>query len=119
MYTRNGQLSIGGTLVKMMACLTSDLPPGSMISVDILGHTVLVANVDGQFFAMDGICSHSLAMLVKGRLDGTVVVCPRHQARYDIRTGRAIGQPIGVEGRAHDLRSYPVEVRGGCVTVDI
>lgn len=103
----------------MKACLTSDLPPGKMINVDVLGRTVLVANVDGEYHAMDGICSHGLADLSRGRLDGFLVECPRHFARYDVRSGKVVRGPVDAEGRAIDLRSYPVTVEEGCVTLDL
>ncbi|MBI0584702.1 MAG: Rieske 2Fe-2S domain-containing protein [Methanomassiliicoccus sp.] len=106
-------------MVKMMVCLTSDLLPGKMISVEILGHSVVVANVDGEFYAMDGICSHGLADLARGRLDGFILECPRHYARYDLRDGRVVSGPVDAEGIARDLRSYPVTVDRGCVTVDV
>lgn len=66
--------------VKMMACLTSELDPGSMRNVDILGRTIMVVNVGGAFYAIDGICSHGLADLTQGRLDDFMVEC--------LRTGR-------------------------------
>ena len=105
--------------MKMMVCLTSDLPPGRMINIDIIDRTVLVVNVDGTFHAMDGICSHGLADLSRGRLEGFVVECPRHAARYDVRNGKVVQGPVGAEGEAHDLRSYPVTVDQSCVTVDL
>jgi 3-phenylpropionate/trans-cinnamate dioxygenase ferredoxin subunit len=105
--------------MKMMVCLTSDLPPGKMKNIDVLGRTVLVVNVDGTYCAIDGICSHGFADLARGRLEGFVVECPRHAARYDVRDGRVVRGPIGAEGRALDLRSYPVTVDEGCVTVDV
>ena len=49
-------------MVKMVACQSSEIAPGGMTSRDILGHTIVVANVDGMFYAMDGICSHESAM---------------------------------------------------------
>jgi nitrite reductase/ring-hydroxylating ferredoxin subunit len=106
-------------MVKMKACLVSELPPGRMVSVEIIGHSILVANVDGTYYAMDGICSHGLADLSRGRLDGLTVECYRHFARYDLRTGRVIQGPQGAEGRANDLRTYPVSMVNGCVTVDL
>jgi nitrite reductase/ring-hydroxylating ferredoxin subunit len=90
-----------------------------MLNIDILGRTIMVANVGVTFYAMDGICSHGLANLSMGRLDEFVVECPRHRARYDIRTGKVLSQPLDAEGRAFDLRSYPVQVRDGCVTLDV
>lgn len=105
--------------MKITVCLTSDLPPGKMINVDILGRTVMVANVSGSFYAMDGICSHGFADLSGGRLEGFVVECPRHFARYDVRSGKVVRGPVDAEGRAYDLRSYQVTVDQGCVTVDL
>ena len=107
------------SMVKMVACFASDLPPGSMLNLDIIGHTVLVANVDGTVYAMDGICSHGLVDLSEGRLDGLVVECPRHFARFDLRTGKVLRGPVDVEGQAHDLRSYAITVEKGCIIVDI
>jgi 3-phenylpropionate/trans-cinnamate dioxygenase ferredoxin subunit len=90
-----------------------------MRNVDILGHTIMVANVNGQFYAMDGICSHGYADLSRGKLEGNEVECPRHRARYDVRTGKVLQGPVDAEGMAFDLRSYPVQVNEGCVTVDL
>lgn len=105
--------------MKMMVCLTSELPPGKMTAVDILGRTLLVANVDGAYYAMDGICSHGFADLSRGRLDGFIVECPRHFARYDVRSGKLVRRPVDAEGNAFDLRSYPITVDKDCVVVDI
>ncbi len=105
--------------MKMMVCLTSDLPPGKMVSVEILGRTLMVVNVDGTFHAMDGICSHGFADLSRGRLEDHIVECPRHAARFDVRNGKVVRGPVGAEGVAHDLRSYPVTVEKDCVTVDL
>ncbi len=85
-------------IMKMMACLTSDLPPGKMINIDILGRTVLVANVGGEYYAIDGICTHGFADLSRGRLEGFIVECPRHAARYDVRTGKVVQGPVGSLG---------------------
>lgn len=90
-----------------------------MRNIDILGRTILVVNVDGTFYAMDGICSHGFADLARGKLEGFAAECPRHRARYDVRTGRVLSGPIDAEGQAFDLRSYPVQVSEGCVTVDV
>jgi nitrite reductase/ring-hydroxylating ferredoxin subunit len=79
----------------MKVCLTSELLPGSMLKADILGHTIIMTNVDGRFYAMDGICSHGFADLSRGRLEGYILECPLHRARYDVRTGEVVSGPIG------------------------
>ncbi len=106
-------------MVKMMVCLTSEVPPGSMRGVEVLGRSILVINVEGNYYAMDGICSHGLADLSKGTLDGHVLKCPRHFARYDVRNGKVVSGPVDIEGRAWDLRSYPLTVDGDCLTLDV
>jgi len=105
-------------MVLVTACLVNEVPPGGMRNFSLLDHTVLVANVDGRFYAMDGVCSHGFASLAQGTLDGFIVTCPRHAARYDLRTGKVVAQPVPT-GRAVDLRAYRVEVSDGCVNVDM
>jgi len=106
-------------MVMVKACLTSQLAPGTMMNFVLLERTVLVANVDGTFYAMDGLCSDAGGNLAFGRLDGHTVICPRHGARFDLRTGEVISQPVIGGGTAKDLRSYRVEVKEGCVNVDV
>jgi 3-phenylpropionate/trans-cinnamate dioxygenase ferredoxin subunit len=107
------------SMVKTAVCLTSELLPGSMRGVEVLGRSVLVVNVEGTFYAVDGICSHGLADLAQGKLEGHILQCPRHGARFDVRNGKVLTGPVDIEGRAWDLRTYPVVVEKGCLTVDV
>ncbi len=106
-------------MVKTLVCLASELLPGSMRGIEVLGRSVLVVNIDGTFYAMDGICSHGLADLSQGTLEGQILRCPRHGARFDVRNGKVYSGPVDIEGRAWDLRTYPVSVEKGCLTVDV
>lgn len=106
-------------MVKMVVRLTSELLLGTMRSVEPLGRNILVMNIEGSYYAMDGICSHGLANLSQGKLEGYILECPRHLARYDVRNGKVVSGPVGVEGRAWDLRSYPVIVDKNCLTIDV
>lgn len=105
-------------MVLIKACLVEDVPLNGMKAVSILGRVILVANLDGQFYAMDGTCSHQFANLALGSRDGFVIICPLHGARFDIRTGKVV-QGLGHEGRVNDLRAYRVEVVDGCLHIDM
>ena len=67
---------------------------------------------DGEFFATDGHCTHERALLCDGLVMGAIIECPRHNGRFDYRTGEAKGAPVIV-----DLRTYPTRVEDGTVHV--
>jgi nitrite reductase/ring-hydroxylating ferredoxin subunit len=73
---------------------------------------VLLVNVDGTFYALSDVCGHQRAVLSKGRLEGYVVECPLHFARYDVRTGALLSGPV-----AEDVPCYEVRVQGDMVYV--
>lgn len=96
------------------AVSAADLPPGRMTCVDVGGQRVLVANVDGVFFATDDMCTHEDASLSTGSLDGELVKCPLHGSRFSLRTGEALEDP------AEDpLRCYAVKVEDGAVLIRV
>jgi len=89
-----------------------DVPVGGMTVVAIDRERIMLANVDGQFFAMRDMCGHRNAPLSRGRLEGCIVECPLHFAQFDIRTGRLIDGPISA-----DVPVYEVRVEGDTVFV--
>jgi len=99
----------------------ADVPPGGMRRVELDGRGILLANVEDRFYAVAERCTHRGGSLSKGTLADGIVTCPRHGARFDVRTGRNVGSPriLLVKGRADDLRSYPVRVEGDDVLVDL
>lgn len=72
------------------------------------GRSVLLCRVGKAFFAVDALCTHEAFSLADGTLEGGVVTCPMHGARFDVRTGKVRALPATTP-----LRTYPVEVRGG------
>jgi nitrite reductase/ring-hydroxylating ferredoxin subunit len=72
---------------------TSDIENGKMKSVTHGGIDILIANVDGKFYAMDDRCGHMNALLSMGTLKGKIVTCPFHYAQYDVTTGQKIKDP--------------------------
>ena len=96
----------------------ADLPPGSMIGVEFSGNWLVVANVEGNFYAMNGKCNHAGGELWKGTLTSYVVKCPRHGAEYDIRTGKVLKGPWIPFGKTSEERTHPVTLEGDDVFVD-
>jgi nitrite reductase/ring-hydroxylating ferredoxin subunit len=96
------------------ALKVGELPPGEMKWVAVDRRRLLVANVDGQFYVLDDICGHQRVPLSTGTLDGHIVECPLHFARYDVRTGLLVDGPI-----AENVRAYEVRVDGGTVFVKV
>lgn len=93
---------------------TSDVPVGTTRAFTIGTRTVLIANLDGQFYATQGLCSHEDLPLEGGRFTENVIECPHHGSRFNICTGKVLTPPA-----AENLRTYPVSVDGNTVTVTV
>jgi len=87
-----------------------DVPPGRMIWVAVDRQRVVLANVDGVFYALRDVCGHKNAPLSRGRLDGCLIECPLHFAKFDVRTGKLVDGPVSA-----DVPTYEVRVADGCV----
>lgn len=68
-------------------CRLSDVPPGTMKGVKAHGREILIANIDGEAYAIGDICTHLRGRLHDGTLDGTVVECTNHGAKFDVTDG--------------------------------
>lgn len=100
---------------KIIIGKTNDIPPGKMIKSSIDGREILVANIDGEFFATDDSCTHSGASLSEGQLDGCVITCGWHKAEFDCKTGKLLKFPAKIR----DLTSYSVVVESDNVYVEV
>ncbi len=67
---------------------TFDLNPGDTMLVEYDDEDVGLFNIDGQFYAVSDICTHDSGPLVEGKLDGDCIICPRHGARFNVKTGK-------------------------------
>jgi naphthalene 1,2-dioxygenase system ferredoxin subunit len=95
--------------------LDSDfLPDDDVVGVDVAGRQLALYVVNGEVYATDNICTHGHARLCDGFLEDYEIECPLHQGRFDIRTGKAMCEPLTV-----DLKSYPVRIEDGRVFVDL
>jgi len=92
----------------------SELPNGERLFVDIGDTPLVIFNIAGQLFAMGDVCSHDDGPVGEGDLEGFNIVCPRHGAEFDIRTGKAVAMPAVV-----DIPAYPVRVVDGMIEVGV
>ena len=91
-----------------------DLAEGEVLGVEVAGHSIALYDAEGSLYATDNICTHAYACLSDGWLDGEVIECPLHAARFDIRTGKVLDPPA-----TEDLRTYPVRLVGDLIQVRI
>jgi nitrite reductase/ring-hydroxylating ferredoxin subunit len=99
-------------MAKINVGKASEVGINKMIGVEVKGKFVLVANVDGKYYGMQGICSHAGGHLWEGKLTEFVVKCPRHGSEYDVRIGKVLKGPWVPFGKAHDLPVYNVSMEG-------
>jgi 3-phenylpropionate/trans-cinnamate dioxygenase ferredoxin component len=91
----------------------SDVMEGQMLCATLGDERrVLVARVQGVLYALGDACSHRGAPLSDGVLEGCAVVCPWHYARFDVRTGEALGPPA-----SRGVPVFPVRVLNGRIEV--
>ncbi len=92
----------------------SELPNGERLFVEVGGESIVIFNIAEQFFAIDDLCTHDDGPLGDGALEGYHIVCPRHGAEFDVRTGKAMQLPAVI-----DISAYPVKVVDGMIQVGI
>ena len=72
----------------------SEIKKGQMKHTEINGKEIVLANLDGTFYAFSDRCGHMSARLSGGNLNQTIVTCPFHAAKFDITTGKKVGEPV-------------------------
>ena len=91
---------------------TGEFGPGEYQAIDLDDTTVAVFNLDGEYFAIEDVCTHDFGALTGGCVEGDRVMCPRHGAWFDIRTGEALTPPA-----YEPVATFPVRVHEGVVQV--
>ncbi len=89
-----------------------DLPPGSHITVELDGVNIAVFNLNGDFYAIEDVCTHDGGILTGGEVAGEEIVCPRHGARFSIKTGEVLAPPA-----YEAVTTFQVRVEAGRVQV--
>ncbi len=87
---------------------------GTATVVEADGRRMALCNTSEGFYAIDDICTHDGGSLDQGTLEGYAIECPRHGARFDVRTGKVLALPA-----ARPVRTYPTRVKAGSVEVEV
>ena len=93
-------------------CEVDELAPGEKKQLDLDGLEVAVFNVEGEYYVIEDVCTHDYSSLDDGELDGDQIICPRHAARFNVKTGEALTAPA-----YEAIPTFPVRVEGGIVQV--
>jgi 3-phenylpropionate/trans-cinnamate dioxygenase ferredoxin subunit len=92
-----------------------DLSDGERLFVEIGEQlTIVLFRIAGEYFAIEDVCTHDGGPLGEGDLEGYQVICPRHGAHFDVKTGKALSLPAMV-----DIGAYPVRIVDGQIEVGI
>ena len=92
----------------------ADCAPGTLLGVESGRQRIVLANVEGDLYALEDRCSHQDYPLSDGELSGTRLECIYHGAEFDVCTGRALRLPA-----IRPVKTFPVEVRDGEVFVEL
>jgi 3-phenylpropionate/trans-cinnamate dioxygenase ferredoxin component len=96
-------------------CSVDAVDEEDVIRFDQSGRTFAIyRSPDDRYFATDGLCTHEQVHLSDGLVTGNIIECPKHNGRFDYRTGAAKRAPVCV-----DLKTYPVKVEAGKVFINL
>ncbi|KFC71060.1 Nitrite reductase [NAD(P)H], small subunit [Devosia sp. LC5] len=97
------------------ACGAGDVDEEDVIRFDHEGRVYAIyRSPEDRYFATDGLCTHEQISLADGLVMDDIIECPKHNGRFNYKTGEAKGAPVCV-----NLRTYPVRVEGGMVFIEV
>ena len=89
-----------------------EIPEGGIKVVRLEDQPVAVFNIDGKYYAIDDLCTHDGGPLAEGRLEGEVIECPRHGAKFNVKTGDVLCLPATAP-----IPTYEVRIEGDDIKV--
>ncbi len=92
----------------------SELPEGERLFLEISGEPVVMLNIGGRIYAVGDVCTHDGGPVGEGEIDRCEIICPRHGARFDLRTGEATRLPAVV-----GIPTYPVQINGEDIEIGV
>lgn len=101
-----------GELCYVSTVCAVDVPNGQGVAFEHEGHSVLICNSGGTYFAIENKCSHADEVLTCGRIRNGWIACPAHGARFDLATGEALNPPA-----KEPIRTYHVRLSGTMIEV--
>jgi 3-phenylpropionate/trans-cinnamate dioxygenase ferredoxin subunit len=97
------------------ACAVGDIAEEDVMRLDHDGKTFAIyRSPDDKYYATDGLCTHEKIHLADGLVMDNIIECPKHNGRFDYRTGEAKGAPVCV-----NLKTYPVKIENGKVMIAV
>jgi 3-phenylpropionate/trans-cinnamate dioxygenase ferredoxin component len=91
-----------------------ELAPGEKKQLDLDGVEVALFNVDGEYYAIEDVCTHDGAPLAHGRFRGEEIICPRHGARFNVKTGAALCMPA-----FEPVETYQLKIEGNDILIEV
>jgi len=90
----------------------SDIPDPGKALLEVEERLVVLLHIGGEFFCLEDLCTHDGGPLGEGEVDDHTIACPRHGAKFDLRTGAALTMPA-----TEPTKMFEVKVEGGDVWV--
>jgi len=91
-----------------------ELGNGERLFLEVGGFPIALFNIAGKYFAIADVCSHDDGPVAEGELNGFEIACPRHGARFDLQTGKALTFPAVV-----DIPAYPIKIEDGAILIGL
>ncbi|MGD6806955.1 MAG: Rieske (2Fe-2S) protein [Candidatus Bathyarchaeia archaeon] len=99
---------------------TQEIQAGQMKAVKLGNKEVLIANINGAYYAIGNTCTHQGGNLSNGTLQGNIVTCPRHKAQFDVTTGKVVSHPKIplMHPKIADQTVYKLKVEGTDILIE-
>jgi 3-phenylpropionate/trans-cinnamate dioxygenase ferredoxin subunit len=91
-----------------------ELKEGERLFIEINEKPIVILNIAGNYYAIEDVCSHDDGPVGEGIIEGFEIICPRHGARFDVRTGKVLALPAFV-----DIPAYPVRLVGDQIEIGV
>ena len=99
---------------KIFVCKTTQISVGQMKKISVDGKDIVVANIGGDYFAMNDTCTHASASLSEGKIEDSTIICDWHGAQFDCKNGKLIKFPAKID----DLEVYNVVVEEDNILIE-
>ncbi len=102
-------------MVRVVVGKTSDIEEGKLVQITASGKELVVTKLDGNYYAMDNICTHAGAELHEGELNNGELTCPWHGAKWDVKTGSLISFPQKLK----PLQSHKILIENDTLFIEV
>ena len=99
---------------KIFVCKTTQISTGQMKKISVDGKDIVVANIGGDYFAINDTCTHAGASLSEGKIEDSTITCDWHGAQFDCKNGKLIKFPAKID----DLEVYNVVVEEDNILIE-